>query len=301
MSASSHQPIFSMLHRSSRATLLALVSNLVLFACAAPALAAVYTPITGDSSYKIVFDDEFNGTSLNTSTKWHAPVTQHDNTYPNSNMMQMLVGNVSVHDGLLDMMVTRGPTPDGSSYGTAAITTRGHTISGQPISVYWEARIKNMDQAFGLMSGFWTDTAPNWNFPENDFNEYWQAQSIYSTRQNYHDGANWVLQSNYNTGMNLGAAYHVYGVLWTPTAITYYIDSVQTAQTTTNTNRSNPQFYAILNASAGGGGIWPNGTTLIPNHMLVDYVHVYSAQAGAVAIAPDANYGGPGDNGTGVP
>ena len=27
-------------------------------------MSAVYTPITGNSSYKLVFDDEFNGTSL---------------------------------------------------------------------------------------------------------------------------------------------------------------------------------------------------------------------------------------------
>jgi hypothetical protein len=62
---------------------------------------SVYTPITGNPSYKLVFDDEFNGTSLDTS-KWYPPVTQHDNTYANSNMTEMMAGNVSVHNGVLD-------------------------------------------------------------------------------------------------------------------------------------------------------------------------------------------------------
>jgi beta-glucanase (GH16 family) len=258
---------------------------------------SVFTPITGDPSYKLVFDDEFNGNSLDTS-KWYPPVDQPDNSYPNDGKMQMLIANVSVHDGLLDLKATKGPTPNGSPYGTSALTTKGNTISGQPIEVYWEARMKNMDQAYGLMSGFWTDTAPNYNFPESDFNEYWQSESKNTTRQNYHDGNNWVYESRHDTGMNLGAAYHVYGTHWTPTTMTFYIDGKQTGQTTTNTNRSNPQFYAIVNASAGGGGIWPDNTTLFPNHVLFDYIHVYSAQAGAVAVAPDTNYGGPGDNRT---
>lgn len=258
----------------------------------------VWTPITGDNSYKLVFDDEFNGTALNTQTKWGKPIDQPDYTYShNGGTMQMLAGNNSVHDGVLDMQVTRGPTPNGMQYGTAGLTTQGSTISGQPISVYWEARMKMMDNAYGLMSGFWTDTAPSWNFPESDFNEYWQARNVRSTLQNYHDGNGWVLQANYDTGQNLAQAYHVFGTWWTPTAMVFYIDGKETARTTTNVNKTNPMWYAILNACAGGGGIWPNNTTQIPNHNLIDYVHVYSAQPGAVAITPDANYGGPGDTG----
>jgi beta-glucanase (GH16 family) len=262
---------------------------------------SVYTPITGNPSYKLVFDDEFNGTSLDTS-KWYPPVTQHDNTYANTNMAEMIASNVSVNNGVLDMKVTPGPTPNGSQYGTAAITSKGTTIPGEPINVYWEARIKNMDKASGLTSGFWTDTASNFNFPEVDFDEYWQSYTANATGQHYNDGNTWVLSGEgASTGSDLGAGYHVYGCLWTPTSIKFYVDGVLTAQTTTNTSQTVPEWYAILNATAGGGGIWPNGTAQVPNDMYVDYVHVYSAQPGAVAVTPEAGYGGPGDNATGSP
>ena len=256
---------------------------------------SVYTPITGNPSYKLVFDDEFNGTSLDTS-KWLPPVTEHDNTYPNTNKTEMMASNVSVNDGVLDLKVTPGPTPNGSQYGTASITSQGTTIPGEPINVYWEARIKNMDNANGLVSAFWTDTAHSWTFPEVDFNEYWQSYTADATGQHYNDGNTFVLPGEgASTGSDLAAGYHVYGALWTPTSIKFYIDGVLTAETATDTDKTSPEWYAILNATAGGGGIWPNGTAQIPNNMYVDYVHVYSAQPGAVAVTPEAGYGGPGD------
>ena len=256
---------------------------------------SVYTPITGNPSYKLVFDDEFNGNTLNTTTKWYPLANENDTTYWPGNYGEKLIANVTVNNGL-SLAVTQGPTVDGYQYGTAGIVSRGTTIAGQPINVYWEAEIKNMDNAYGLASAWWTDTAPSVQFPEADFSEYWQSQSPDQTRQNYNDNSTWVLQNNYNYGSDLAAGYHVYGCLWTPTAVTMYIDGVQTSQTTTGTNQTTPEFYAWLNATVSGNGQFPlpNGTTQLPNYMLVKYVHVYSAQAGAVAVTPDPGYAGPG-------
>ena len=255
-------------------------------AAAEAARANVYTPITDNPYYVLVFDDEFNGTALDT-TKWSVGIRQVDQTYPGGQGEQ-LASNVTVHNGVLDLEVTPGPTGDGYNYGTVGLTTLGSTIAGEPI---------NVDNAYGVASGWWTDTAPRWNYPEADISEYWQAWSqggADQTMNNYNDGCAWVLHNHYNYKSDLAAGYHVYGMLWTPTTITYYIDGVQTSRTTTKTKQTVPVWYGILNATVGGGGIFPNGTTLLANHMYVKYVHVYSAQAGAVAVTPEPGYGGPG-------
>ena len=79
--------------------------------------------------------------------------------------------------------------------------------------------------------------------------------------------------------------------------ISRHLDGVQVAVATKNVNLQNaaPQ-QTILDATVGGFGInFVDQTTRFPAHFLVDYVHVYSNAAGAVAVIPDPGYGGPGD------
>lgn len=56
--------------------------------------------------------------------------------------------------------------------------------------------------------------------------------------------------------------------------------------------------YLILNL---GISQEHGGPVVTPSYMLVDYVHVYSRDSSAVAVTPQAGYGGPGDNGEGMP
>ena len=87
---------------------------------------------------------------------------------------------------------------------------------------------------------------------------------------------------------NLSDAYHTYGILWTPTSLTWYLDN-KVSYTMTRASVPNglwpfgptssggdPKFYAILNVAMGGdmgGAIAPSLTT---TSMSVDYVKYYS-------------------------
>jgi beta-glucanase (GH16 family) len=248
-----------------------------------------------DSSYVLVFDEEFNGSSLDTTNTWFAPILQHDSTYPNTGMTEYLPWNNTVHDGCLDQAVTAGPTPDGSAYGTAGVTTQGTTVPGQAISDYWEIRAKFADNAYGLASTFSTYVSPNYDDPEVDFYEYWQAEDPNETHQDYYYPTCCTpLAGKSNYGSDLAAQYHVYGTWWTPNFIRFYIDGVQMQETTANVNQTGPVFYGVPVFTAGGSA-YPSSATVLPNHMYIDYIHVYSSQAGATAVPPQANYGGPGD------
>jgi hypothetical protein len=86
----------------------------------------------------------------------------------------------------------------------------------------------------------------------------------------------------------------VWSTWWTASAITFYLDGAQFYQTTASTNQAVTMWYTLLSATvAGTAGNNPNSNTVLPAYYFVDYVHVYATTG--TSIAPQANYGGPGD------
>ena len=87
----------------------------------------------------------------------------------------------------------------------------------------------------------------------------------------------------YNTGSALTNAYHLYAVEWEPNIVRWYIDNTLYEERTpadlpggTTWVYDHP-FFIIFNLAVGGA--WPgspDGTTVFPQQMLVDYVRVYS-------------------------
>jgi hypothetical protein len=272
-----------------------------LFACtlaflsyAPTALASVYTPITGDSSYKLTFDEEFNGTAIDKS-KWQVTFDGNpDHTYPTYGNAQFWNStNLKVAYGMADLAVTKCAT----GYCTAAVTSTHLQTYG-----YFEARVKMPPNAKGIGAGFWMD-AQGWQFPEIDISE-WLGVTPTSDYTTWHyaypsDGTN---TTGISKKVSLGdpTLWHVVGVLWNPGTITWYYDGVQVFQTSTNVNSTNAiAQWMLLTATVGGfNGNTVDSTTVFPAHMYVDYVHAYSNSPTAIAVPPQAGYGGPGDTGS---
>ena len=97
----------------------------------------------------------------------------------------------------------------------------------------------------------------------------------------------------------LSDAYHTYGMLWTATSLTWYIDG--TANYTLNkasvpnnlwpfgpsSGGADPKFYAILNVAMGGGMGGNIDPALTTTSMAVDYVKFYSVNGvGKVTLTP---------------
>jgi beta-glucanase (GH16 family) len=87
----------------------------------------------------------------------------------------------------------------------------------------------------------------------------------------------------YNTGSPLANAFHVYAVEWEPNVIRWYIDNTLYETRTPadlpagTTWVYDHNFFMILNLAVGGG--WPgnpDGSTVFPQQMTVDYVRVYT-------------------------
>ena len=102
---------------------------------------------------------------------------------------------------------------------------------------------------------------------------------------------NWTATDNNST---FQSNYHIFGLLWTPTGVTNYVDG---AQFETNPSSShgwvfNQPFYMLLNLAVGGtppGDVTQTGTTF-PQNLDVDYVRIYEPGNGA----PTGLYANPG-------
>ncbi len=86
-------------------------------------------------------------------------------------------------------------------------------------------------------------------------------------------------------GQNFADDFHLYAVEWEPGTIRFYVDTAlyvtfKSSQWPTGGSWVfDHPFFIILNVAVGGD--WPgppDGTTVFPQQMLVDYVRVYTKQ-----------------------
>ncbi len=226
------------------------------------------------SGYILVFEDEFTGSSLDPG-KW-SPTwgwgNGINNTYPDN---EALPANVTVADGIANFAVTLGPTPASRPYATGVATTRGKFVQRYG---YWEASMKLPSNAHGIWPAFWlVPTDLSWP-PEIDIMEWLgtEPETSYMTLH-YGTAATHQQYGATYTGPDFSANYHKLGLLWTPRSVTWYVDGIARASTSSNLPRT--VMYMILNNNTGGwNGNAVDATTFFPAVFSVDYVRVYKAQ-----------------------
>jgi beta-glucanase (GH16 family) len=230
---------------------------------------AVWTYDTGNSG--------FGNNELETYCAWGSATTPCDANSPNA-----YVGN----DGYLHIVARH---PSNGVYTSARLRSQGlFSLEYGRI----EARIL-IPEGQGLWPAFWLlgNNISTINWPacgEQDVMEHinapvpdWVAGSIHGTNLN---GS----QTYPPTGQTFSAgSWHIYGMIWSKGTVAYYVDAPSNVYATftksgTATNGAvwpfdNGAAFVILNLAVGGN--WPgspDGTTIFPSEMLVDYVRVYA-------------------------
>jgi beta-glucanase (GH16 family) len=251
------------------------------------AAAATPQPVGSAGGANLVFSDEFNGPSLDTSKwrtcSWWASTTCSIET--NAEQELYTPNNVSVSNGVLDLQARQesavGWNGKTYNYTSGMISSGGLYGSSAPgfsyTYGYAEARVK-VPAGQGLWPAFWQLPADYSWPPEIDAMEILGNQPS-TTYMHYHyldaagntqgPGASW-------TGPDFSAGWHTFGVDWEPTAITYYVDGVARWSFTDAANITNKPQYLVLNLAVGGN--WPgapNASTPFPSDFLVDYVRVW--------------------------
>jgi beta-glucanase (GH16 family) len=223
------------------------------------------TTTTDSTTYTLLWSDEFNGSSVDT-TKWNLVtgslnVNQEEEYYQPS--------NATVANGYLTI-TAQAQQQGGFSYTSARMNT------SNKFSVTYgkiEARI-SLPVGEGLWPAFWmlgTDINTGVIWPgcgEIDIMEHIDTDSLIYGTMHWSDAGN---EAQY--GLNLASSpsqFHIYSVTWNASSIQWYVDN--TLYCTGNIANN------LLNMAVGGS--WPGlavDQSKLPAKMVVDYVRVYQA------------------------
>ncbi len=266
------------------------------------------TPPGNSSGWTLVFDDEFNGPSLNTavwdtSYAWFqsGPGSPGRNLYNDD--AEWYVDDPSYHiisNGVLYLKADKVTTEPGFPYTSAMIETYAAGLDW--MYGYFEASMQ-IPTGQGFWPAFWLLPCPFTWPPEIDIMEtYGTTTNMMSNHWTTdYPGIETVGVAGTEAGHatysyaipTMSSAFHTYGMEWTPTAITWYIDNVQVAQTTRNVPLAgygfNGMFIIINLAVCGQAGSCPgppNGSTVFPAYLAVDYVRVYANNSAPKGTAP---------------
>jgi beta-glucanase (GH16 family) len=192
--------------------------GLIVIVCTMPLLAS--PPPGSGYSWKIIFEDNFDGTSLNTS-KW---ISQLPWTRDYKGDAYLRDENVTVSNGLLTI-TAKAETYSGHSFTSGAIST-GYSKFRYKYG-YAEARMK-MPNARGSWTNFWM-LSDGWP-PEFDVVEYPLDSVSGSNNQRYRYFTNihyGTSSSNMGTHWtsDLSSAFHTYALDWRPWYVAYYLDN----------------------------------------------------------------------------
>jgi beta-glucanase (GH16 family) len=228
-------------------------------------------------AYQLVWADEFNGTSLN-SSNWNIDV---GNPGVNSEQEFYQASNVAESGGNL-VITAQNQLVQGQPFTSGKIETSGKfsTTYGRI-----EARMA-LPMVQGTWPAFWmlgTDiNTVGWpSCGEIDIMEHVNTTNTILGTMHWNDNGHVQYGSSTSTS-NTPADFHIYAVEWTPQGITWSVDNTpyvtgNISGGINNTGAFQNPFYIILNLAIGGtlSGSTVN-TGALPTSMLVDYVHVYN-------------------------
>ena len=260
--------------------------------CASTAQAQLPAPSSGPA-WRLAWSDEFNGPdgSAPDPAKWSFELGgsgfgNHElETYTDR------PANAQIADGnlVLTALQEDATGPDGAlrHYTSARLRTAAHFAQRYG---RFEARMR-LPAAKGLWPAFWLLGAdiPTLGWPragEIDIMEnIGDSFTVYSTLHGPGYSGGHALSAKFAlpTGQTVDAAFHLYALEWAPNDIKFFFDDQLIAERTPASLPENSKwvydhpFFLLLNLAVGGD--WPgnpDATTPFPQHMLIDYVRVYT-------------------------
>ena len=219
------------------------------------------SPISG-TNYQLVWSDEFNGTSVDTS-KWNKVGPWGHPVASGWANFSYLTSNVSEANGVATITAQKS----GSNWTGGILSTNG--------LYQFEYGFVEVRAKLPTGQGFWPAIwlyGDNSSLDELDMMEFLGGDAS-TAYQSYFDPSG-ALKQVQPKSSDWTSGYHLYGMLWAPGSLTYYIDGVETAHFTTNVPAES--MYLMLNFDVGGS--WPgnpNSSTPTTATFNVDYVRVY--------------------------
>ena len=253
------------------------------------------TPLGISGTWNLIFDDEFNGTTLDTSVwcpTWVVASSCTQISVPiNAQMISAYdPAQVSVSGGTLNLTAVNNPVTVGGTtyqYRSGMVQTQG--IKGNPAKFEFaygvaEARVYSPASSGTDMANWpaWWLDGQNWPYDgEIDIFEGFKTAcyAFHSWSAQYGD-QDW--QDPAKSGCPGGnyTGWHTYGAQWENNKIDFYYDGVKVG-TVTKEITASPE-YLLFNYAVGNRADTPIS---VPSTMKVDYVRVWKGTAtGGTAI-----------------
>ena len=233
---------------------------------------------------RLVWSDEFNGTSISTAN-WGFDL---GNGGFGNNELENYTSrpeNARVQNGML-IIEARRESLGGSQYTSARMKTQGKQSFG--INTWVEARI-DAPEGQGIWPAFWmlgnSISTVGWpSCGEIDIMEI-QGQNPFKNFGTIHwadaSGQHVSFGGIYNSSASLSAEFHTFAISRTGSSIKWYVDRIQYAEANisggiNSTSEFQGPFFILLNVAVGGNFVGsPDGTTVFPQQMQVDWVRVW--------------------------
>src|SRR5689334_8168507 len=233
---------------------------------------------------RLVWSDEFSGSTISTANwsfetgagGWGNNELENYTSRPE---------NARIENGML-IIEARRESLGGSAYTSARLKTQGKQSFG--INTWVEARI-NAPEGQGIWPAFWmlgnSISTVGWpSCGEIDIMEM-RGQNPFQNFGTIHwadaNGQHASFGGTFNSSTSLAAGFHTFAVSRTASTITWYVDRVQYAQANiaggiNSTSEFQGSFFILLNVAVGGNFVGsPDGTTVFPQQMQVDWVRVW--------------------------
>jgi beta-glucanase (GH16 family) len=229
------------------------------------------------TSWSLVWSDEFAGTTLNQDI-W---TYEYGNSGWGNNELQYYTNdedNVSVNNGTLKITARQ------ETFGSANYTS-GRIITNNKYEFQYgkvECRMR-IPVGQGIWPAFWMlgGNIENIGWPacgEIDIMEHVNNEPMMHGTVHWYNNGHSYDGSSYSTDVT---EFHIYGIIWDETKIQFFVDgNFYNEFTYSSGNNSatvfqNPYFF-LLNLAVGGN--WPgnpDGTATFPATMEVDYIRVF--------------------------
>jgi len=233
---------------------------------------------------RLVWSDEFNGSTISTANwgydlgggGWGNNELQNYTSRPE---------NARIANGML-VIETRRENFGGNAFTSARLKTQGKQSFG--INTWVEARI-NAPEGQGIWPAFWmlgnSISTVGWpSCGEIDIMEI-QGQNPFRNFGTIHwadaNGQHVSFGGIFNSSTSLTAGFHTFAISRTGTSIKWYVDRVQYAEANisggiNSTSEFQGPFFILLNVAVGGNFVGsPDGSTVFPQQMQVDWVRVW--------------------------
>ena len=235
---------------------------------------------SASTNWNLVFEDDFNGTALN-SAYWTAldrglSFNNENQAYTNS--------AVSVENGSLvitskqEHWVGLSRRVDNMNSIVTQEYTSGQVESkGKKSWTYgkFECRAK-VSLTKGMLSAIWMSTeSGNWP-PEIDIAEVLgnEPSKLYMTSHYGTPSSHGMNSGNFPGTEDLSQDFHVYGLVWEPGKIEWYLDGTKRYETTVSVP-SEPFFFILCPAIGPDWTGDPDGSSTFPQRFEIDWVRVY--------------------------